>query len=100
MLMITMGLSNVNAIELVCVGHQAQASNQRTIQVDCSDRKKVIDTLHSAWVTLRKERIGGNTEDMCWKPYNTARDIHPSIAMNNIAPTFLMQCNMALQYIK
>lgn len=91
---------SVNAIELVCKGRQPQKSNQRAIYVDCSDRKAVIDSLGAAWSTLRKERIGGQTEDMCWKPYNRAKELHPSIQFNNIAPTFFMECNMALQYVK
>ena len=97
---VTLTVPSAFAIELVCKGHQPQARNQRVIQVDCADRKKVIDALSAAWMTLRKEKIGGSTENMCWEPYNRAKEIHPSIQMSNIAPTFFMQCNMALQYIK
>ncbi len=91
---------SANALELVCKGYQPRSGNQRPIYVDCSDRKAVIDTLGAAWSTLRKERIGGQTEDMCWRPYNRAKEMHPSIQFNNIAPTFFMECNMAMQYVK
>lgn len=91
---------SVQAIELVCKGSQQRSPNQRPIAVDCNDRKAVIDALGAAWSTLRKERIGGQTEDMCWKPFNRAKELHPSISFNGIAPTFFMECNMALQYVK
>ncbi|MEO0048641.1 MAG: hypothetical protein RLZZ410_1600 [Pseudomonadota bacterium] len=91
---------SAQALELVCKGYQPRASNQRPIYVDCSDRKAVIDSLGAAWSTLHKERIGGQTEDMCWRPYNRAKEMHPSIQFNNIAPTFFMECNMAMQYVK
>ena len=92
--------SNVFAVQLVCKGYQPQMQDQRPIYVDCTNRKAVIDALSSAWSTLRKQGIGGRTEDMCWDPYNRAKEMHPSIQFDNIAPTFFMQCNMALQYVK
>lgn len=85
--------------ELVCKG-SAPTSANKAIVVDCSDRAKVIDTLGAAWQEVRANRIGGSTEDMCWKPYQKAKEIHPSIPMTGIAPTFFAQCNMALQYAK
>jgi hypothetical protein len=92
--------SNVFAMELVCKGQQPRMQNQRVIYVDCSNRKEVIDILGAAWRELRKQQIGGSTEDMCWKPFQRAKEMHPSIQFDGIAPTFFMQCNMALQYVK
>lgn len=92
--------SGAEAIELVCKGDERQSPQQRPIYVDCSSRKAVIDTLGAAWTTLRRERIGGSTEDMCWNPYKEAKELHPSIPMDGIAQTFFMQCNMALEYVK
>ena len=91
---------NVFAVELICKGQQPRMQNQRPIYVDCSNRKEVIDTLGAAWSTLRKQGIGGSTENMCWDPYNRAKEMHPSIQFDNIASTFFIQCNMALQYVK
>jgi hypothetical protein len=88
------------AIELVCKGAQSQNPSQRAVQVDCNNRKDVVDKLGSAWQTLRKQGIGGSSEDMCWQPFNRVKELHPSISMDGIASTFLMQCNMALQYVK
>ena len=85
--------------ELVCKGQQQQSQN-KAIVVDCNDRQAVVDSLKRSWMILRAQGIGGSTEDLCWKPYNTAKDVHPSISMLNIAPTFFLQCNMALQYAK
>jgi hypothetical protein len=92
--------SNVFAVQLVCNGQQPQMQNQKPIYVDCSNRKAVIDILGAAWQELRQQRIGGSTEDMCWKPYQRAEAMHPSIPFDGIAETFFMQCNMALQYVK
>ena len=88
------------AIELICKGGQSQMQNQRPLYIDCSNRKEVIDILGAAWQELRKQGIGGNTEDLCWDPYQRAKGLHPSIPFDGIAQTFFMQCNMALQYIK
>jgi hypothetical protein len=93
-------LTSAHSIELVCKGDSQRNSQQRAVFVNCSDRKEVIDMLGSAWQTLRKEKIGGSTEDMCWDPYKRAKDMHPSISFNGIAQTFFAQCNMALQYVK
>ena len=93
-------VSNTFAVQLVCKGQQPQMQNQKPIYVDCTNRKEVIDMLGAAWSELRKQRIGGSTEDMCWKPYQKAKEMHPSIPFDNIASTFFMQCNMALQYVK
>ncbi len=92
--------NNLLAIELVCKGEQQNDPSQKMVQVDCSNRKAVIDMLGSAWRALRKEGIGGSTEDMCWRPFNRAKELHPSIDMNGIASTFLSECNIGLQYLK
>ena len=99
-LLFSMFVSNTYAIQLVCKGQQPQMQNQKPIYVDCSNRKEVIDMLGAAWGELRKQSIGGSTEDMCWKPYQKAKEMHPSIPFDGIASTFFMQCNMALQYVK
>ena len=85
--------------ELVCKGASPTSAN-KPIVVDCSDRKQVVDMLGAAWKEVRSNSIGGSTEDMCWKPYQRAKELHPSISMNGIAQTFFAQCNMALQYVK
>ena len=93
-------LMHINAFagyELVCAG-QSPRSNHKAVVVDCSNRKAVIDALQSAWSTLRGQGIGGTAEDMCWKPYSKAKELHPSIQMQGIAGTFFMQCNTSLQY--
>ena len=92
--------SNVFAVQLVCQGQQPQMQNQKPLYVDCSNRKEVIDMLGAAWSELRKQSIGGRTEDMCWQPYQRAKEMHPSIQFDGIAQTFFMQCNQALQYVK
>lgn len=100
LLLASTSVSNVYSYELVCKGHRPQMRNQTPIYVNCANRKEVIDKLGAAWKTLRKEGIGGSTEDLCWKPYKQAKELHPSISFEGIAPTFFMQCNMALQYVK
>jgi hypothetical protein len=89
-----------NAIELVCKGQQQRDGNQRAIMVDCTKRIEVIEYLQSAWQLLRKERIRGELEDLCWKGFQQAEDMHPSIQFNMIAVTFFAQCNMGLAYVK
>lgn len=86
-------------IELVCKGASASA-NHKTVYVDCENRKAFVDMLGAAWQELRKNSIGGAMEDMCWKAYNQAKDMHPSISFANISDSFLMRCNMGLAYIK
>lgn len=93
-------MSSSNAIELVCKGQQQRDRSQRVVMVDCNNRKEVIEYLESSWLLLRRERIGGQMEEMCWKPYQQAEGIHPSISFNTIASTFFAQCNMALSYVK
>lgn len=93
-------IANVWAVELVCEGRQQRDASQRAVSVDCTKRKEVIDMLGAAWQTLRNESIGGSTEDMCWSPYKQAKEMHPSISPINYAPTFFIQCNMALKYVK
>ena len=98
-LTLTISANSFAGIELVCKGHQAQ-SNNKAIYVNCSDRKEFVETLGSAWRTLRKSSIGGATEDLCWEAYNEAKDMHPSISFNNIFDSFLMRCNIGLAYVK
>ena len=85
--------------ELVCKGSQPQSSN-RAVYVNCGDRKEFIEALGAAWRTLRKNYIGGTTEDLCWEAYNDAKNMHPSISFYNISDSFLMRCNMGLAYVK
>ena len=91
---------NVNSLELLCYGEQPRLQNQKQIFVNCSNRKEVIDILGWGWQKLRQQGIAGVTEDMCYKPYIRAKELHPSIPFDGIAQTFLMECNMALQYVK
>ena len=89
-----------SALELVCNGAQQRNLSQKPINVNCANRKDVVEALEFAWMTLRKERIGGSTEDMCWKPYQRAMEMPPSIPFAQVAPTFFVQCNMALQHVQ
>ena len=91
---------NVNSLELLCNGEKPRLQNQKQIFVNCSNRKEVISILGWGWQKLRQQGIAGVTEDMCWKPYNRAKELHPSIPFDGIAQTFLIECNMALQYVK
>jgi hypothetical protein len=86
-------------IELVCQGGQSR-SEHRAVVVDCSDRQDFIKKLGGAWQLLRKNSIGGSMEDLCWKAYNQAKDMHPSISFDNISDSFLARCNMGLAYVK
>lgn len=85
-------------MELICKGGQPR-SNHKTIYVDCENRKAFIDMLGAAWQELRKNSIGGSMEDMCWKAYSQAEDMHPSILFSNISDSFLVRCNMGLAYV-
>ena len=98
-LMIIFLSKNVNSLELLC-GEKPKLQNQKQIFVNCSNRKEVIDILGWSWQKLRQQGIAGVTEDMCYKPFKRAKELHPSIPFDGIAQTFLMECNMALQYIK
>ena len=89
-----------NAIELVCKGQQQRDGNQRAIMVDCTNRIEVIEYFQSAWQLLRKERIRGDLENICWKGFQKAENMHPSIPFDNLAGTFFFQCNMGLAYVK
>ena len=91
---------NVNSLELLCNGEKPRLQNQKQIFVNCSNRKEVIDILGWSWQKLRQQGIAGVTEDMCYKPFKRAKELHPSIPFDGIAQTFLMECNMALQYVK
>ena len=99
-LMIIFLSKNVNSLELLCNGEKPRLQNQKQIFVNCSNRKEVIDILGWSWQKLRQQGIAGVTEDMCYKPFKRAKELHPSIPFDGIAQTFLMECNMALQYIK
>jgi hypothetical protein len=83
--------------ELVCEGSRAQSS-QKPIYVDCSDRQAMLNALGSGWKTLRKQGIRGAMEDMCWKPYKRLQEMHPAIPLDDISATFLVQCNIGLEY--
>ena len=74
--------------------------NQKQIFVNCANRKEVVDILGWGWQKLRQQGIAGVTEDMCYKPYIRAKELHPSISFDGVAQTFLMECNMGLQYLK
>jgi hypothetical protein len=92
-------VSNAYAgVELVCKGSQP-ASNNKSIYVNCSERKAFVDALGNAWRIIRRNSIGGSMEDMCWQSYQQAKDMHPSISFNNISDSFLMRCNMGLAYV-
>ncbi len=91
---------NVNSLELLCSGEQPRLQNQKQIFVNCANRKEVVDILGWGWQKLRQQGIAGVTEDMCYKPYIRAKELHPSISFDGVAQTFLMECNMGLQYLK
>lgn len=100
MLLLLLIATNANAgMELVCKGRQP-TSNNKPVYVNCGDRKEFVDTLGSAWRTICQNSIGGSMEDMCWKAYQQAKDMHPSISFDNISDSFLVRCNMGLAYIK
>ena len=93
-------VTNANAgLELVCKGGQP-TSNNKSIYVNCSERKAFVDALGNAWRTIRRNSIGGTTENLCWEAYQQAKDMHPSISFSNISDSFLMRCNMGLAYVK
>ena len=86
-------------LELVCKG-RSPGSARKPIYIDCSNRQAVVFSLKYAWQTLRKQGIRGTMENMCWKPYQRASKLHPSISTNGIAETFFAQCNTALMYVR
>jgi hypothetical protein len=86
-------------LELVCSGGSARSAN-KVVNVDCSDRQDFIKKLGGAWQLLRKNSIAGPIEDMCWKAFNEAKEMHPSISFVNISDAFLARCNMGLDYVK
>jgi len=87
------------ATNLVC-SEQEVRYGKTSIEVDCSNRFAVIESLKQAWFTLRQNSIGGSLEDMCWDAYNDAKDLHPSISFEGIADSFFVRCNMGLEYIE
>jgi len=95
---VSVALNAHAGMELVCKGGQAR-TNHQPVFVNCENRIEFIDMLGAAWKELRKNRIGGSMEDMCWKAYNQAKDMHPSISFSNISDSFLMRCNMGLAYV-
>lgn len=86
-------------VELICKG-QGPRSAHRPVAVDCNDRRAFIDMLGGAWMTLRKNQIGGQLENLCWEAYKDAKGLHPSISFNGISDSFLARCNMGLAYIQ
>jgi hypothetical protein len=87
------------ATELVCSGQQT-SYGRTSIEVDCSNRFAVVESLKQVWFTLRQNNIGGSLEEMCWEAYNDAKDLHPSISFEGITDSFFMRCNMGLEYVK
>ena len=87
------------ATELVCIGQQA-SYGRTSVEVDCSNRFAVVESLKRAWLTLRQNNIGGTLEDMCWDAFNDAKDLHPSISFEGITDSFFMRCNMGLEYVE
>ncbi len=93
--------SNIPAkgYELVCQGGVSKYQ-RNIIHVNCKDREEFINALQQAWLTLRLHNIGGTVEDLCWKAFNDAKDLHPSISFDNISDSFVARCNMGLEYVK
>jgi len=87
------------ATELMCSGQQASYGTT-SVEVDCSNRFAVVESLKQAWFTLRQNNIGGTLEDLCWDAFNDAKDLHPSISFEGITDSFFMRCNMGLEYVK
>jgi len=87
------------AAELVCVGQQASYA-RTSVEVDCSNRYAVVESLKQAWFKLRQNHIGGTLEDMCWDAFNDAKGIHPSISFVGITDSFFARCNMGLEYVQ
>ncbi len=87
------------ATELVCSGQQV-SYGRTSIDVDCSNRFAVVESLKQAWFRLRQNNIGGSLEDMCWDAYNDAKDLHPSISFEGITDSFFIRCNMGLEYVE
>ena len=84
--------------ELVCEGYRPQTNNQ-AVYIDCNNRNAVVDILKTAWMEIRNN-MGGSVEDVCWRGYNQAKDLHPALGMDaGMANTFFMQCNMGLGYL-
>jgi hypothetical protein len=99
MLLLSIASTSFAGMELVCKGRSPQ-SNNKPIYFNCNDRQEFVETLGKAWRTLRKNSIGGSVEDMCWKAYSQAKDMHPSISFGNISDSFTARCNMGLAYVK
>ncbi len=94
-----LSIKSFAGIEMVCKGRQAQTNN-KPVYVSCSYRREFVEALGAAWMTLRKNSIGGATEDLCWEAYKDAKALHPSISFENISDSFLTRCNMGLAYVK
>ncbi len=92
-------LTSNAGLQLVCKGHPPER-HHTAVNVDCSNRKAFIDKLGSAWQTLRENAIGGSLDDMCWKAFNEAKGLHPSISFENVSDAFLARCNLGLAYIE
>jgi hypothetical protein len=98
MLLLAMSANANAALELVCEG-QGASYGKRAVSVDCDDRRDVVGTLKSAWLTLRQNSIGGDIENMCFEAYMDAKDLHPSIGFRGITHSFFIRCNMGLEYV-
>ena len=83
---------------LARVIHQDQRTG--VVEIDCSDRQNFSKRRDGAWQLLRKGSIGGYMEDLRWKVYQQAKDIHPSTSFDNIFESFLARGNMGLDNVK
>lgn len=88
------------AAELHCAEDKPRDPSQRAIVVNCSDADDVTEKLLSAWQMLRTGGVGQVFEDMCWRSYKQAQEIHPIIDPRDWSPGFLGRCNLALRYIR
>ena len=88
------------AAELHCATTAPRDPRQRAIVVDCSNAEDVAEKLLNAWQQLRDANLGLVFEDMCWRPYKQAQNIHPVIDPRDWSPGFLSRCNTALRYIR
>jgi hypothetical protein len=95
----TIGAITPLALQTIIAAVSTNSTN-KPIYINCNDRKEFVETLGSAWRTLRKNYIEGATENLCWEAYKDAKDMHPSISFVNISDSFLMRCNVGLAYIK
>ncbi len=102
-------LSNANAASLVCKGDQkalywAKDFGQRAIEVDCSNRKKVEDSIKNAWLAVRTGinagKIRPHLEELCWKAFNDVKELNKLVPIDQVAPIHFSQCNMAFGQVE